>query len=76
MISPIVSYLTPPFQVERDLALIKSPAAGLRQAMKARQELEDMEDEEGEEGAEVDTSLNLEVKKKVKARQEAKYVLP
>lgn len=81
MISPIVSYLTPPFQVERDLALIKSPAAGLRQAMKARQELEDMEDEEGEEGeeeegAEVDTSLNLEVKKKVKARQEAKYVHP
>ena len=59
------------------MALIKSPAAGLRQAMKARQELEEMEDEEGEgeeEGAEVDTSLNLEVKKKVKARQEAKYV--
>ena len=63
-------------EVERDLALIKSPAAGLRQAMKARQELEEMEDEEGEgkeeEGAEVDTSLNMEVKKKVKARQEAK----
>ena len=57
------------------MALIKSPAAGLRQAMKARQELEEMEDEEeGEEGAEVDTSLNLEVNKKVKARQEAKYV--
>ena len=75
---PNVSYLTPRLQVERDLALIKSPAAGLRQAMKARQELEEMEDEEEgeEEGAEVDTSLNLEVKKKVKARQEAKYVLP
>ena len=60
-------------QVERDLALIKSPAAGLRQAMKAKQQ-EEMEEEEGEmEMAEVDTSLNLaKSKKKVKARQEAK----
>ena len=57
-------------QVERDLALIKSPAAGLRQAMKAKQ----LEEEEGEvEMSEVDTSLNLaKNKKKVKARQEAK----
>merc|ERR1712105_423645 len=56
---------------ERDLALIKSPAAGLRQAMKAKQ-LE--EEEEGEvEMSEVDTSPNLaKNKKKVKARQEAK----
>merc|ERR1719195_2258480 len=60
-------------EVERDLALIKSPAAGLRQAMKAKQQ-EEMEEEEGEmEMAEVDTSLNLaKSKKKVKARQEAK----
>merc|ERR1712117_8225 len=57
-------------EVERDLALIKSPAAGLRQAMKAKQQ----EEVEGEmEMAEVDTSLNLaKSKKKVKARQEAK----
>merc|ERR1712192_208536 len=46
-------------EVERDLALIKSPAAGLRQAMKAKM------------AEELDTSLNLS-KKKVKARQEAK----
>ena len=57
-------------QVERDLALIKSPAAGLRQAMKAKQ----AEEELGEvEMSELDTSLNLAAsKKKVKARQEAK----
>jgi len=56
-------------EVERDLALIKSPAAGLRQAMKAKQH----EEEEEVEMAEVDTSLNLATnKKKVKARQEAK----
>merc|ERR1712073_160707 len=61
-------------EVERDLALIKSPAAGLRQAMKAKQQEEMEEEEEGEmEVAEVDTSLNLaKSKKKVKARQEAK----
>merc|ERR1739845_204224 len=54
-------------EVERDLALIKSPAAGLRQAMKAKQQ---EEQEEGDmEMAEVDTSLNLASnKKKVKAR--------
>merc|ERR1712179_863360 len=58
-------------EVERDLALIKSPAAGLRQAMKAKQH---EEEEEGEvEMSELDTSLNLAAnKKKVKARQEAK----
>ena len=57
--------------MERDLALIKSPAAGLRQAMKAKQQ---EEQEEGDmEMAEVDTSLNLASnKKKVKSRQEAK----
>ena len=66
-------YILSSVQVERDLALIKSPAAGLRQAMKAKQQ-EEMEEEEGEmEMAEVDTSLNLaKSKKKVKARQEAK----
>merc|ERR1711981_513020 len=42
-------------EVERDLALIKSPAAGLRQAMvKARQE-----QVEGEMDTEIDTSINL-----------------
>ena len=57
-------------EVERDLALIKSPAAGLRQAMKAKQH---EEEEEGEvEMSELDTSLNLAANKKVKARQEAK----
>ena len=58
-------------EVERDLALIKSPAAGLRQAMKAKQH---EEEEEGEvKMSELDTSLNLAAnKKKVKARQEAK----
>merc|ERR1712098_608046 len=55
-------------EVERDLALIKSPAAGLRQAMKAKEEEEAMED------AEVDTSVNLEAKKTVKAREVAKIV--
>ena len=57
-------------EVERDLALIKSPAAGLRQAMKAKQH---KEEEEGEvEMSKLDTSLNLAANKKVKARQEAK----
>ena len=67
-------YILSAVQVERDLALIKSPAAGLRQAMKAKQQEEMEEEEEGEmEMAEVDTSLNLaKSKKKVKARQEAK----
>jgi large subunit ribosomal protein L24e len=59
-------------EVERDLALIKSPAAGLRQAMKAKQH-EEEEEEGGVEMSELDTSLNLAAnKKKVKARQEAK----
>ena len=50
---------------------IKSPAAGLRQAMKAKLH---EEEEEGEvEVSELDTSLYLATnKKKVKARQEAK----
>ena len=57
--------------MERDLALIKSPAAGLRQAMKAKQH---EEEEEGEvKMSELDTSLYLATnKRKVKARQEAK----
>merc|ERR1712172_195145 len=57
-------------EVERDLALIKSPAAGLRQAMKAKQ-AEEEELGEVEMSEELDTSLNLS-KRKVKARQEAK----
>jgi len=53
-------------EVERDLALIKSPAAGLRQAMvKSRQA-----QEEGEMDTEIDTSINLGTKAKV--RQEAR----
>merc|ERR1712192_20133 len=54
-------------EVERDLALIKSPAAGLKKANKVEEE------ELGgvEMSEELDTSLNLS-KKKVKARQEAK----
>merc|ERR1711874_633329 len=55
-------------EVERDLALIKSPAAGLRQAMKAKAEEVAMED------TEVDTSPNLEPKQRVRTREEAKIV--
>ena len=51
-------------EVERDLALIKSPAAGLKKANKIEMEGE-MEDD-----AEVDTSINL--KSSVKVREEAK----
>merc|ERR1712058_132733 len=53
-------------EVERDLALIKSPAAGLKKANK------EMTEEEMEDNTEVDTSLNLGTKQKVKAREEAK----
>merc|ERR1712131_185703 len=48
-------------EVERDLALIKSPAAGLKKA-----NAEMLEDD-----AEIDTSLKM-TKEKVKVRQEAK----
>jgi len=50
-------------EVERDLALIKSPAAGLKRANKGIAEAEDME--------ELDTSINLNPEK-VRAREEAK----
>merc|ERR1711890_208626 len=53
-------------EVERDLALIQSPAAGLRQAMKAKQAEAAMED------AEVDTTLDMEAKEVVRVREEAK----
>ena len=53
-------------EVERDLALIKSPAAGLKKANK------EMTEEEMENDTEIDTSLNLSMKQKVKAREEAK----
>ena len=53
-------------EVERDLALIKSPAAGLKKANK--RELEG----EIEEDTEVDTSINLKSKETVKIREEAK----
>ena len=52
-------------EVERDLALIKSPAAGLKKANK------EMTEEEMEDNTEVDTSLNLGTKQKVKAREQA-----
>merc|ERR1712058_6831 len=52
-------------EVERDLALIKSPAAGLKKANK------EMLEEEMEDNTEIDTSLKL-TKEKVKVRQEAK----
>merc|ERR1712130_872291 len=52
-------------EVERDLALIKSPAAGLKKANK------EMLEEEMEDNTEIDTSLNM-TKEKVKIREEAK----
>merc|ERR1712112_177918 len=53
-------------EVERDLALIKSPAAGLKKANKEALEGE-MEDD-----TEIDTSLQLNSNEKVKVREEAK----
>merc|ERR1712014_340471 len=53
-------------EVERDLALIKSPAAGLKKANAAERE-EEMEDD-----TEIDTSITMKVKQKVRAREEAK----
>merc|ERR1712058_10283 len=52
-------------EVERDLALIKSPAAGLKKANK------EMLEEEMEDNTEIDTSLNM-TKEKIKIREEAK----
>eukprot|EP00092_Neocalanus_flemingeri_P032652 GFUD01035517.1.p1 GENE.GFUD01035517.1~~GFUD01035517.1.p1 ORF type:complete len:193 (-),score=79.97 GFUD01035517.1:70-648(-) len=52
-------------EVERDLALIKSPAAGLKKANKS------VEEGEMEEDAEIDTSINLKAKETVKIREEA-----
>merc|ERR1711972_714816 len=52
-------------EVERDLALIKSPAAGLKKANA------EMLEDEMEDNAEIDTSLKM-TKEKVKVRQEAK----
>merc|ERR1712083_153819 len=53
-------------EVERDLALIKSPAAGLKKANRVVMEGE-MEDD-----TEIDTSLQLNSSEKVKVREEAK----
>merc|ERR1711881_197325 len=53
-------------EVERDLALIKSPAAGLKKANAEARE------EEMEEDTEIDTSIQLASSEKVKAREEAK----
>merc|ERR1711890_89401 len=53
-------------EVERDLALIKSPAAGLRQAMKAKAAEAEMED------TEVNTTLDMEAKEAGQIREEAK----
>merc|ERR1712129_318964 len=52
-------------EVERDLALIKSPAAGLKKVNKVIRE------GEMEEDAEIDTSVNLMTKNLVKSREEA-----
>ena len=52
-------------EVERDLALIKSPAAGLKKANAEKTEAE-MEDD-----TEIDTSINMKIKQKVKPRKEA-----
>ena len=53
-------------EVERDLALIKSPAAGLK---KANDTLVEMA---AEDNTEMDTSLGLKTKQKMKMREEAK----
>ena len=53
-------------EVERDLALIKSPAAGLKKANAVERE------GEMEEDTEVDTSISLKSKQRVKIREEAK----
>ena len=53
-------------EVERDLALIKSPAAGLK---KANETLVEMA---GEEDIELDTSLGVKTKQKQRVREEAK----
>merc|ERR1712025_1122857 len=53
-------------EVERDLALIKSPAAGLKKASA----LKDVEMEE--DVTEIDTSLNMSKKEEVKQREEAR----
>jgi len=53
-------------EVERDLALIKSPAAGLKKANREAME------GEMEEDTEIDTSIQLTSSEKVKAREEAK----
>merc|ERR1711909_16423 len=53
-------------EVERDLALIKSPAAGLKKANREAME------GEMEEDTEIDTSLQLNSSEKVKIREEAK----
>ena len=53
-------------EVERDLALIKSPAAGLKKANKLEKEGEMEEDNE------IDTSINMKSKNIVKVREEAK----
>ena len=51
-------------EVERDLALIKSPAAGLKKANESLMEMA------GEENTELDTSLGVKTKQRV--REEAK----
>jgi len=54
-------------EVERDLALIKSPAAGLKRTSTNKEAVAEME----EDGAEVDTSINLNPDK-VRVREKAK----
>ena len=72
-------------EVERDLALIKSPAAGLKKANKVKSFREGfdvidvndsfafkVEDEEMMEDVEVDTSLNIGQKEAVGRKEEAR----
>ena len=67
-----------PFQVARDIALIKSPAAGLRRAAKEMEtdDLEGNDDEEDnvamEDEGELDTSVRLASKAKKKSSKKSR----
>lgn len=58
-------------EVQRDLALIKSPAAGMKRAAKDMDV--DEEDEEEEETNDLDTSLNVKELKKAEPRRSARH---
>ena len=64
-------------EVQRDLALIRSPAAGLKRPakeMEIENDGEDMEDEPAAAATELDTSIKLSSKKKSKVRTRARIV--